>query len=348
MNKYLIKDTDTMRMALERLSVLVNTLVVVGRAGTCLGTITDGDIRMAVLNGYQLDTSVAQIMNSCPVTGRTSDSSECLSEKFDAVGRYGLPLLDSEGHLVDLLFRESLGVLSLNERRDTCGFILAGGLGSRLRPYTAKIPKPLLKIGRKSILENIIELHKTFGIYDIFLSVNYLGEQVEERFGDGKDFGVRIEYVREETALGTAGPLALMRERLAAFDRVVIMNGDLVTDVNLGSMLAEHDLRGSDLTVAVVQKEFENPFGVVSISPAGEITEILEKPVYKEFVSAGIYCVSTPVLGHVRDGVMDMPELIKSMIDAGEKVSAFSIFESWDDVGFPSDLERLRAKRVEP
>ena len=345
MEKFLIRRSEQMRAVLERLSSSVNTLAVVDDSGLCLGTITDGDVRMALLNGQELDTKVDVIMNPTPMTASTADSAKELSAKLERIGRYGLPVVDDTGRLIDILFHDATGGATPRICTNVCSLILAGGLGARLRPYTETVPKPLLKIGSKSILEKIVELHRLSGITKIFLSVNYLGHQVEEMFGDGEDFGVSIEYVREQERLGTAGPLALIKDQVSNFDQVMVMNGDLVTNVDLGSMLAEHRIQQSNLTVGIVQKEFENPFGVVTVSSAGEIIEIHEKPIYKEFVSAGIYCLEKSTLNHVPEESMDMPDLIRILIDNRKKVTAFSIFETWDDVGFPSDLERLRLRK---
>lgn len=343
MERFLIAESEQMRTVLNRLSASVNTLVVVNDLGVCVGTITDGDVRMALLNEADLDASVDSFMNRCPIMVSLSESRKERSKKMAKAGRYGVPLVDDSGKLLEVLFNkmQASGVGSCGHA--VCSLILAGGLGSRLRPYTEAIPKPLLRIGSKSILENIIDLHASCGVTRIFLSVNYLGHKIEQMFGDGSRFGVTIEYVWEQERLGTAGPLSLIKDKVSGCEQVLVMNGDLVTNVNLGSIVTEHKLTSSQLTVGVVQKDFENPFGVVTVTASGEVTGIQEKPVYREYVSAGIYCLTRDVLSHVPAGATDMPDVIKGLIDKRQKVTAFNIFESWDDVGFPSDLERLRS-----
>ena len=218
--------------------------------------------------------------------------------------------------------------------------ILAGGLGTRLRPLTFAIPKPLLPVGDTPILEIILSRLKQYGICDVILAINYRGTLIETYFGDGSKFDTRIEYLREEQPLGTAGPLMSLKGRFS--EPFLVMNGDILTGIDFAKLAAFHTSAGSDLTVAVTQHRHELAFGVVALGGDGvTITRIHERPSFSYEISAGIYMLSPSVLDFIPEkGKYDMPDLIARLIKAGRKVSAYHFSEFWLAIERMDDYEQ--------
>jgi NDP-sugar pyrophosphorylase family protein len=228
--------------------------------------------------------------------------------------------------------------------------ILAGGKGVRLRPLTYAIPKPLLPIGEKPILEEIIERLRGQGLCDLIIAVGYRAELIETYFRDGAQLGVSIEYVRETQPLGTAGPLALVRDRCAlpAGEPLLAMNGDLLTDIDLRAFVAAHRERGNELTVVTREFALQHPYGVLSIED-GVITGITEKPVVTDTVSAGIYAIEPSALDAIpRDRFFDMPDLVNALIASGRRIGAYAFEGEWlaiDRLDQLDDAARMLAER---
>jgi NDP-sugar pyrophosphorylase family protein len=227
--------------------------------------------------------------------------------------------------------------------------ILAGGKGVRLRPLTYTIPKPLLPVGERPILEEIIERLKTFGFRELIIAVGYRAELIETYFRDGAQLGVRIDYVREAHPLGTAGPLAMVR---AAFelgdDPLLAMNGDILTDLDVGAFLEHHRRGGYDLTVATREFKLQHPYGVVQ-TDGGRVTGIVEKPVEADIVSAGVYAMQPAALDAIpRESFFDMPDLVNRLLERGRPVGAFQFSDDWlaiDRLEQLEDAARLLAER---
>ncbi len=207
--------------------------------------------------------------------------------------------------------------------------ILAGGLGKRLRPLTFSIPKPLLPVGEKPILEFIFEHLRKYAIKEIILSTGYQSELIRAFCGDGSRFGVKIDYVKEESPLGTAGPLSLIRKRFLENETFVLMNGDVVTKLDFSKMIQYHSLNKYELTIGFTKFEYKSPFGVLEIEE-GSLKNILEKPAKIYDVSAGIYLLNSSVLGFIPDNTFfTLPNLAKVLLKAGKKVGAYQIKEFW-------------------
>jgi NDP-sugar pyrophosphorylase family protein len=215
---------------------------------------------------------------------------------------------------------------------------MAGGLGKRLRPLTDEMPKPLLSVGNKPLLQNILEsfVHQHFSHF--FISVNYKADSIKNYFGDGSQWGIDIRYLEEDKRLGTAGALRLIAERPNA--PVIVMNGDLLTRVNFRDLLNYHVERGSSATMCVCEYDVEVPFGVVEIN-GYQIEKIIEKPIHRFFVNAGIYVIDPDLFDMIPiDTYLDMTSFFDKMIDAGKKTAVFPIHEYWLDVGRVADLDR--------
>ena len=218
--------------------------------------------------------------------------------------------------------------------------IMAGGRGLRLKPYTDTVPKPMLKVGDRPILQCIIEKARNEGFNDFTICINYLGAQIESFFGDGSSFGVNIDYVREDSPLGTAGALTLLK--ISPNDPIVVTNGDVLTDVRYSDILEYHLNHKSDLTMAVRIHERQSPFGVVKLTGIA-VSDIVEKPVNIEYINAGVYVVESMVLKYMKsNSYLDMPEFFKIVINDNKKVIAFQIHEPWVDIGTHKDYESVK------
>jgi dTDP-glucose pyrophosphorylase len=332
----LVRDSATIREAIRAIddSALQIALVVDGEQ--CLvGTVTDGDVRRGLLRGVALDTVVADIMNrrpaSCPAAlGRDAALAVMRSADVKQV-----PLLDTAGHVVGL---EIVGDVVKRTQRDNWVVLMAGGLGQRLRPLTEDCPKPMLSVGGRPILEIILENFARQGFSRFFLSVNYKAEMVRRHFGDGTRWDVHIDYLEEREKLGTAGALGLLPERPS--EPVIVMNGDVLTDINFGSMLDFHLEQRATATMAVREHTVEVPFGVIDLAD-DYLAGVTEKPRYSWFVNAGVYVVGPRVVDLVERGkAVDMPNLLERVLAGDERIAAFPVREYWRDIGRLEDFER--------
>jgi len=246
-----------------------------------------------------------------------------------------LPVISGGRVLQCILFSDEL---ELAIRKDNKVVLMVGGLGTRLRPLTETVPKPMLIVGNKPIVETIIESFKNYGFTNFILSVNYKKEMIMDYFQDGTHLGVHIEYIEETTRLGTAGALSLLVERPT--EPFFVMNGDLLTKINFEQLLDFHIETDSTATMCVRDYEYQIPYGVIETNNH-QLLSIVEKPVHKSFVNAGIYVLNPAALKHVPNGEFyDMPELYKKMMKEKEKVSAFPLREYWLDIGRMDDYEK--------
>lgn len=334
--KILLPPDATIRRALEIIdSGSLKIALVADQTQKLLGTLTDGDIRRAILAGRGLDDSIAEIYFRTPTTCGINDSKEKILQLAVAHKLYQIPIVDAEGRIVGVTEVDEL----LQPAHQTNKVVLmAGGLGTRLSPLTDTTPKPMLHVGNKPILETIIENFAKYGYTEIILSVNYKSHIIEEYFGDGSAYGVKMEYVHESKRMGTAGALALICDSLT--EPFFVMNGDLLTNINFEHMHDYHISHDAVATMAVREYDFQVPYGVVNISE-GRILSIEEKPTHKFFVSAGIYMLSPQTLTHIPEGeFFDMPTLFERLIAKGNKAVSFPIREYWLDIGRMSDYEK--------
>ncbi|MDD9968297.1 MAG: nucleotidyltransferase family protein [Myxococcales bacterium] len=311
--------------------------LVVDRGGVLLGTITDADVRRAMLAGVAPEDPVAGVMNKSPtVASAALDRRAALAILRRSRHRH-LPLVDDAGRLCDIVCT----VERIPEPHGSSALIMAGGLGRRLRPLTDDVPKPLLRVGHKPLLERIIEGFVEAGFRRVFLAVNYRAEMVQEYFGDGSSLGVRIDYLHEERPLGTAGALALLPRSLC--DPLVVMNGDLLTKLDFRQLLDFHRQHGASATMCVREHDVQIPYGVVCID-GHRLEGIDEKPVHRMFVNAGIYVLSPAAVASVSPGeACSMPALFDKLLADGERPGVFPIHEYWIDIGHATDYERANS-----
>ncbi|MFA1737450.1 nucleotidyltransferase family protein [Lysinibacillus fusiformis] len=324
---------------LETMKIIDDTslqfAIVVDDSQTLLGTVTDGDIRRGILRGEGLDVNIESVMNVSPITaGLDNTYSECLNIlKKHKLNQ--LPIIDNDNRIVDIIFA---GQQQQETNKNNLVVLMAGGLGSRLRPLTEKIPKPMLNVGNKPILETIIEGFKQYGFTRFILSVNYKKEVIQDYFQDGSDLGVTISYIEEDKRMGTAGALSLLQENLNS--PILVMNGDLLTQVNFEQLLQFHEETDATATMCVREYEYQIPYGVIE-TKGQQLISIKEKPIHRSFVNAGIYVLSPSVFEYIPQGKFyDMPDLFNQLIDEQKNVSVFPVREYWLDIGRMADFER--------
>jgi len=332
----IVKPTITIREALvliDRSSKQI--LLVTDYAGKLIGTLSDGDIRRGLLKGCDLGHTIESIYFKNPTVANVNDSKESIIRIATTKKIHQIPIIDNEGNLVGL---EMLDQLVSKPIKSNYVILMAGGLGTRLGELTKTTPKPMLHVGNKPILETIIENFSKYGYTNFILSVNYLSHVIEEYFGDGSQLGVSISYLHEQKRMGTAGAISLLRERLS--EPFFVMNGDLLTNVNFEHLHSYHVAQNALGTMGVREYEFQVPYGVVNIKN-GKIESIVEKPVHKYFVSAGIYMLSPETIELIpQNEFYDMPTLFEALIQGSKKTISFPIREYWLDIGRMEEYER--------
>ncbi len=313
--------------------------LIVDETGYLLGTVTDGDIRRAILRGNSLENAISEIMNTKPTVANPSqDKREVLAIMRKKQINH-IPVVDREGRVVGL---ETIQSIVTPEVRANRVVLMAGGLGSRLRPLTEDCPKPLLKVGGKPVLETTIENLIAYGLNKFTLTVNYKADMLLDYFGDGSKWGVEIDYIFEEKRMGTAGALSLMKTKPA--EPFIVMNGDLLTKVNAAGLLDYHEGQGADATMCVRDYEIQVPYGVINVEKE-RLIGIEEKPVYRHFVNAGIYVLSPETLDIIpKDEFYDMTTLFEDLIKRKHHTSVFPIREYWLDIGRMEDYERANGE----
>jgi dTDP-glucose pyrophosphorylase/predicted transcriptional regulator len=336
--KILVQPDTSVLEAIKRLdNGAAQIVLVVDADGKLLGTVTDGDTRRALLRGMTLDVSVSTIMNSAPRSIRAGVSREQAIALMRERAIHQLPVLDEAGRVVELV---TLDEALRGAREETLVVLMAGGLGSRLRPLTETTPKPLLPIGGRPLLEITITNLARQGFARFVLSVNYKADMFREFLADGKRLGVEVDYVEENEKLGTAGALRLLPTRPTA--PILVMNGDILTNFDAQQLLSFHRAQESAATMCVREYHWQIPYGVVQIAN-GRLASIHEKPVRREFVSAGINMLSPEALDLIpASGPFDMPALMEAVAAGGTPPAIYPLREYWLDIGHLEDLQRAQ------
>lgn len=329
----------TLHQVIARLDAARRKLImVVDPDGRLCGTATDGDVRRALLRMTPMDAPVAQVMNPAPITLGPDRSARESRRRLVELGLSLAPVVDAEGRVIGLY----PDAPDATVEHDNLVVIMAGGRGARLAPLTHRCPKPMLQVAGRPILETIISRFKAQGFRRFRLSINYLGEMIEGHFGDGGALGVEIDYLRETEPRGTAGALSLLDEPVTA--PMLVMNGDILTRLDFGQLVRFHQEHGAQATVSVRELRFEAPYGVVE-TDGHRLLSIQEKPTFRWFVSAGIYCLDPAALNRIpTEGHYDMPDLLGALAAEGEEVGAFPIHEYWIDIGRPPDFEQANTQ----
>jgi dTDP-glucose pyrophosphorylase len=323
----------------EALAVIDRTgsqmALVVDNDHRLLGTLSDGDIRRALLKGIALADPVVGAMHTAPSVALAGEPRERVLATMRRKGIHQMPVVDAQHRVVGLeLYVDYFDT----PRRPNWVVIMAGGLGTRLGALTRDMPKPMLPVGSRPLLETIVRHIADQGFERLYLAVNYKAEQIESHFGDGSALGVDIRYLREEQRLGTAGALGLLPQ--TPEHPLIVTNADLLTKEDFGNMVDRHAESSAAATMAVRPYEMQVPFGVVR-ERDGQIEAIDEKPLQRFVVSAGIYVLSPPTLALVPAGqALDMPALYDAIIARGLKARTHHVRSYWLDIGRLSDYER--------
>jgi dTDP-glucose pyrophosphorylase/predicted transcriptional regulator len=312
-------------------------LAMVVDANQCLlGTVTDGDIRRALIKGTSLSVDVSEIMFKTPTVVQLGTSRLQVLEVMKSKGLLSIPII-SENKVVGL---ETLTNASQKETYKNPVFIMAGGFGTRLKPLTDNCPKPMLHIGDKPILETVLRSFVRCGFSNFYISTHFMPEVIREHFGDGSKWGVSIEYIHESEPLGTGGALGLLPDDLPDLP-IFLINGDVLTKIDFEKVLKFHNDNQASATMCVREFEYQVPFGVVE-SEGHKISSIVEKPIQRFHVNAGIYVISKDVIAAVEKHTrIDMPTLFESILDTNAMVYPF--YEYWLDIGRMDEFKRAQS-----
>lgn len=322
-------------------------VLVVGAGRRLEGTVTDGDVRRAILAGFDLERPVRELLASRPPGApppRTAPITTTPGRLVALMNEHSvrhLPLLDADGRVVDLA-----SLIDLARDFDSIGaaVVMAGGFGRRLGDLTAYLPKPMLPLGDRPLLERIVEQLRSAGFGTVTVTTHYRGDAIRGHFGDGAAFGLDIRYVEEEQPLGTAGALALIPDPT---DPLLVVNGDLVTRVDFRALREFHDDHLADMTVALRSYRVAVPYGVVETDGAS-IVDIAEKPLVQGFVNAGIYLLGRRALAAIPRGQrFEMPDLVRQLLRARANVVGFPLREYWLDIGQVEDYRQALLDEAE-
>jgi len=334
----LLSDKNTVKQALSRLNeigIASNVLFVADEQQLLLGSVSDGDIRRGLLKGANIDDNISAVMN-CHCT-RVIQSKfdnhfvrECLTRLIKII-----PVIDDQNRIIN--------ILNLNEYKEIIpvdAVIMAGGKGERLLPLTRELPKPLLKVGNKPIIEYNIDRLIQFGVQYIHISVNYLGDKIVDYFNDGSPKGISVKYIREDKPLGTIGSIGLADEFM--HDVILLMNSDLLTNIDFGDMYDEFVKSGADMAVATVPHHVDLPYAILELEE-NVVSSLREKPRYTYFANAGIYLFKKDLLDYLPTGEFyNATDLMEKVIAEGKKLVHFPILGYWLDIGRKSDYSKAQ------
>ncbi len=313
--------------------------LVIADDGRMIGSVTDGDIRRGLIAGCTLESPVSKAMHPNPSVMAASSTRLDIIHGMRQAQVKQMPLLNPDGTVHGIVTYDALtGFLKVERSNDV--IIMAGGRGQRLLPITADIPKPMIDIGGKPILEHILKQFVDQGFYRFTLAVNYLSHMIESHFGNGKQFGCQIRYLHEREFLGTAGALSLIHP--APDSSMLVINGDILSNVNFGDLMDYHLHSGAIATVCARHHRTEVPYGVIRMHE-GRLETIVEKPVHEDLISAGIYALHPEALAFIPKGQpADMPSVLMSLANSNRHVAVYPMREDWLDIGRHDDLERIR------
>ncbi|MAI38486.1 nucleotidyltransferase family protein [Alteromonas sp.] len=313
-------------------------LIVVDKHDRLIGTVTDGDIRRALIRQTELTTSISEIMNTNPKSATHAWSRLRLLSFMERTDLLQLPIVDEKNKVVGVTF---LYELLKKPRIDNPVCLMAGGFGTRLKPLTDSCPKPMLTVGDKPILEIILERFIEAGFWRFYISTHYMANTIKGYFGNGSDRDVEINYLDEREPLGTGGALSLLpKEEINA--PLILMNGDLLTNLDFLSLLSHHELSQSKLTMCLREYEQQVPFGVVN-TKKGEVKSIVEKPVNRYHVNAGIYVMEPSVIAGVeKNQYVDMPTVVDRLLKQRASIGYYEVSEDWLDIGRLDDFKKAQ------
>ncbi len=328
---------DSVKKALTVLDKqAIQIILVVSTAQELVGTITDGDVRRGLLKGETLESSVAKIMNRSPTIGNEDETETVWQQHIERKSLRHLPIINSKQKVIGLYYHKEQKTPQIKNPV----VLMLGGLGTRLRPLTETVPKPMLPVGNKPILETIVKHISEQGFTEFYFCINYLGDKISQYFGDGSKWGINITYIEETKPMGTAGALSLLPSLPKL--PLIVMNGDLLTKVDFISLLDFHLEHKNAITTCVREYSHQVPYGVIEMS-GQEITQLVEKPIYRYFVNAGIYCLNPSLITEIPTKTFyDMPTLVEEQQAKSQKTGGFPLTEYWMDIGHIPDYEQAQ------
>lgn len=337
-NEHLILSGSTLKQALASLNVLSldAILFVVDANNKLIGSLTDGDVRRGLLNDFTIDTKIDLIIQSNPCFVRKGENNIQKIITFREENIRILPVLDDEGKVVNVInFRNLKSYLPVD------AVIMAGGRGQRLRPLTDITPKPLLKVGSKPIMEHNLDQLAKYGIDDFWVSVKYLGDQIENYFGNGKQKNIKIEYVWETEPLGTIGAVSKITN--FEHDYVLVTNSDLLTNIDYENFFLDFVTQKADFAVLTIPYQVNIPYAVLETKD-GAIKSFKEKPTYTYYSNGGIYLMKKEVLKYIpKNRFYNSTDLMENLIKNNYKVISYPFLGYWLDVGRHEDFEKAQA-----
>jgi len=326
--KIIITNDATIKKALSIISAGATQIaIVVDKKGKLLGTLTDGDIRRGYLRGMDINSPINSIINKKPFSAKENDTKEKILKIALKKKIYQIPVIDKNRKVIGL---HVLDELIKPKDKSNLVVIMAGGKGMRLRPLTKDIPKPMLKIKNKPILQTIIEKFIKSGYYNFAICVNYKSKVIIDYFGNGKKFGAQIKYVREKIRMGTAGALSLLKKEIR--EPFFVMNGDILINLDFDKLLKFHEENNSEATMCIKEYNVVLPYGEVRVKKKN-IISIEEKPKHKFFVNAGIYILDPKCINLIPRRFYNMTSLFRKMINKKDKIELFPLGENWLDIG---------------
>jgi dTDP-glucose pyrophosphorylase len=335
--RYLIQQEESVHRALQLLDKLASdaVLFVVDQDLVLLGSITDGDLRRGFIKGLSLENPLKDFIYTSPKFIREGENAIAQIVEFRKKDIMIVPVLDDQHHVIRVLnLKHHKSFLPID------AVIMAGGRGERLKPLTDSTPKPLLPIANKPIIEYNLDRLKDFGITDVWITVNYLGDQIKERFKDGSEKLLNLKYVEETKFLGTAGALSLIEG--FSHDTVLLMNSDLLTNINFEEFYLFFQEQEADLAVACISYQVNVPYAVVETEDF-QIKGFKEKPSYTHFTNAGIYLMKREWAENIpQDQFFNATDLMQNLIDQGNKVVAFPMMGYWLDIGKHDDYRKAQ------
>lgn len=303
-----------------------------------LGTVTDGDIRRALLREANMTDAVSAVMNSKPIVAKQNSQREQRLQLMKQHDLTAIPIVDGSNRVIGI---ETLHQVMAPEKLDNPVFIMAGGFGTRLQPLTDHCPKPMLRVGEKPMLEHLVNQFAQLGFQDFYISTHYLPEIIRDYFGNGEKWNVSIQYVHEENPLGTGGALGLLPKTLPDMP-LIMMNGDVLTKLNYAQLLHHHISNNFDATVCVREDEHRVPFGVIETEDQ-LITSVVEKPTYRYKINTGIYVLSPEIVRSVEpDHRIDLPTLLEQHRNNGKRIGTYTSYDYWLDIGQMKDYQKAQ------
>lgn len=334
-----VAPTDSIRYTMRILdSAALRIVLICDKNISLLGTITDGDIRRALLQDSNMDDPISCVMNTNPLTASIDTTRAQRLKLMQEYDLTALPIVDCEGRIQGV---ETLHEAMQPERKENPVFIMAGGFGTRLQPLTDHCPKPMLRVGDKPMLEHLINQFINHGFSNFYISTHYLPDVIQKYFGNGEKWNVKINYVHEEQPLGTGGALALLPTNLPDLP-MLMMNADILTKLNYSKLLQHHTQQEFDATMCVREDEHHVPFGVIEAENQ-LITSMIEKPTYHYKINTGIYVLNPDIIRSVKLGTkIDMPTLLNNHCNLKKRVGIYTSYDYWLDIGQMKDYQKAQ------